>query len=279
MKVFISWSGDLSREIGEAFRNWLPDVLQFVDPFFTPEDVMKGKRWGSEIASHLSASKIGLFCLTAQNLNAPWLIFEAGAISNLNEAHLCPMLFGVDNSQLKGPLAQFQATPYSKEELLKFITAINTAAGSSGLSASKLHSAFDKWWPELDEKIRKLLDKPAVDSTPAPRLVNDMVEEVLGIVRTLSSSSAPLPELTHWSLMLSMLLDHAEEILAATHQSDQLVVLEILKAEIKFLRGSLNLLTPRLMRASNWHDVHFRAKDLMDRLEKRQIELDDDIPF
>lgn len=139
----------MSREIGGALRSWLPDVLQYVDPFFTPEDVLKGNRWGAEIATHLSASKVGLFCLTAQNLNAPWLIFEAGAISNLNEAHLCPILFGVDNSQLKGPLAQFQATPYSREELLKFITAINTAAGTSGLSAAKLQSAFDKWWPEL----------------------------------------------------------------------------------------------------------------------------------
>ena len=279
MKVFISWSGDLSREIAGALRDWLPDVLQFVKPFFTPEDVAKGQRWGVEIATQLSDSKIGLLCLTAQNLNAPWLIFEAGAISNMSEAHLCPMLFGVDNSQLKGPLAQFQATPFSKDELFKFIAAINAAAGASTLTTEKLQIAFEKWWPELDEKIQKLLKKSIEEITPAPRALGDMVEEVLSIVRTLSSSAAPLPESNHWGLMFSMVLEHAEKTLLATKNSNQILASNIINIESKFLKDALNLLAPRLMKSSNWKDFHVQAKELMDHFEKRKLELTDDIPF
>ena len=41
-KVFISWSGDLSKKIAEELRFWLPAVLQFVKPYFTPNDIEKG---------------------------------------------------------------------------------------------------------------------------------------------------------------------------------------------------------------------------------------------
>ena len=41
-KVFISWSGSLSQKLGEALRNWLPSALQFVKPYFSPEDIEKG---------------------------------------------------------------------------------------------------------------------------------------------------------------------------------------------------------------------------------------------
>ena len=44
MQIFISWSGEKSRKIGEAFRHWLPEVIQSVRPYFTPDDVAKGQR-------------------------------------------------------------------------------------------------------------------------------------------------------------------------------------------------------------------------------------------
>ena len=45
MKVFISWSGEESRDYGEAIREWLENTLQRVEPYFTPEDTEKGTRW------------------------------------------------------------------------------------------------------------------------------------------------------------------------------------------------------------------------------------------
>lgn len=94
-KVFISWSGELSNRLAEALRQWLPAVLQFVKPYFTPSDIEKGARWGSDILSELSESDIGIICLTKENQNMPWILFEAGAISknfdNLECALFCLM--------------------------------------------------------------------------------------------------------------------------------------------------------------------------------------------
>jgi hypothetical protein len=82
MRVFISWSGDRSREIADAIRRWLPGVLQAVKPYFSPDDIAKGARWESEISKELSASRLGLLILTPENIEAPWLVFEAGPDSN-----------------------------------------------------------------------------------------------------------------------------------------------------------------------------------------------------
>jgi len=35
MKVFISWSGEYSKQLGEAIRWWLPKVLNPVEVFFS----------------------------------------------------------------------------------------------------------------------------------------------------------------------------------------------------------------------------------------------------
>ena len=42
--VFISWSGDRSKEIAEALRKWIPSVLQFAKPYYTPSDIEKGAK-------------------------------------------------------------------------------------------------------------------------------------------------------------------------------------------------------------------------------------------
>jgi len=77
MKIFISWSGELSKDLGEVIRKWIPSVLQAVRPYFTPNDIEKGARWSSHIATELQDSRIGIFCLTQENLNSAWMMFEA----------------------------------------------------------------------------------------------------------------------------------------------------------------------------------------------------------
>jgi hypothetical protein len=91
MKVFISWSGERSRAVAEALWEWLPNVIQTVNPWVSLADIEKGARWSTEIASQLETCCVGLICLTPENLSAPWLLFEAGAISKtLDKAFVCP---------------------------------------------------------------------------------------------------------------------------------------------------------------------------------------------
>jgi len=156
MKVFISWSGDDSKRHAEALRNWLPAVLQFVKPYFTPSDVEKGTRWNTDIAKELESSEIGILCVTRDNLHSDWVMFEAGALSkSMDKAHVCPVLFGIQNTDLAGPLKQFQTTEFEKDDFKKLVSVINNKLGDDKLPPKTLDTVFEKWWPELEAEIKK----------------------------------------------------------------------------------------------------------------------------
>jgi hypothetical protein len=179
MKAFISWSGSQSKELAEVIRDWLPVVLQAVTPYFTPSDIEKGTRWSNDIAKELEASSVGIFCITRENIRAPWIMFEAGALSkSLDKSHVCPILFGVSATDIEGPLKQFQCTAFVKADVKYLITTIN----------GRLETVFEKWWPDLLEKVSTILGK---EDTPAEPIRSDreLLEEVLVLTRSASASS------------------------------------------------------------------------------------------
>ena len=184
MKVFISWSGAQSKALAEVLRIWLPAVIQAVRPYYTPSDLEKGARWSTEIASELEESQIGLICLTSDNLKSPWIMFEAGALAkNLGRAKVCPLLFGVDISQVEGPLLQFQAAKFEKGDIKQVVRMINAELSDRALDGDVLDKVFELWWPDLQKGVQKAL-KENSSSYPVPiRNDRELLEEILALVR------------------------------------------------------------------------------------------------
>jgi TIR domain len=194
MKVFISWSGDHSRQLGEAIREWLPNVLQFVKPYFTPSDLEKGARWDNEISKELGQSSIGIFAMTEESLTSPWIMFEAGAISKVVEkARVCPIVFGIKKTDLVGPLASFQATAFDKVEVRQLLTTINNAAPKEVAVAEKtLDASFNKWWSDLEQAVRAI--SAAQPPTEPQRSIEDLLEEAVSNTRAIFRQlQAPRP--------------------------------------------------------------------------------------
>jgi hypothetical protein len=193
MKVFISWSGDQSKQLAEAIHWWLPHVLQFARPYFTPSDIDKGARWANEISKELEQSKIGIIAMTAENLTSPWIMFEAGAISKVVEEGLvCPIVFGIAKTDLVGPLASFQAIEFNKAEVRQLLATINNAAKDAALKERSLNEAFDKWWPDLEQKVADISSAAQPPSEPQ-RNERDLLEEAVENTRTLIRELQGLP--------------------------------------------------------------------------------------
>lgn len=198
MDIFISWSGNQSKKIAEVIRNWIPCVIQAAKPYYTPDDISKGQRWSSEIASKLEASQIGLIVLTPENISAPWIMFEAGALSkNVGSSSVCPLLFGVSQTDIQGPLLQFQCSQFSKDEFLKLIQVINQKLDQGHLDDETLKTSFNMWWPKLEDQISSIQttheEASNLKNPASTRTDRDILEEILRLSRRTNFSHARTP--------------------------------------------------------------------------------------
>ncbi len=159
MKVFISWSGNKSHKVALVFRDWLPSVIQSIEPYVSSEDIDKGARWSTDIAKELEDSTFGLLCVTKENLEAPWLSFEAGALSKtMDKAFVSPFLFDIKRSEVKGPILQFQSTIFQKDDIKKLVCTLNKACGDGNITDARLDKAFNVWFPTLEDELNKIKD-------------------------------------------------------------------------------------------------------------------------
>ncbi len=183
MKVFISWSGPLSHQVAIALRDWLPSVLQVVEPYVSSEDIDKGARWSTDISKELEDSSFGIICVTPENIEAPWVNFEAGALSkSLDRSRVAPFLFGVERTAVQGPLLQFQSTLVEEDDLRKLLKSLNNACEDHALDEARLQEIFSVWWPRLSVRLEGLAGTSPKTKTP-DRPVKDLVTEVLDLVR------------------------------------------------------------------------------------------------
>jgi len=187
MKVLISWSGRESKMVATALREWLPCVIQAADPWMSESDIAPGDRWSVELAEQLKDAHFGIICLTPKNLNAPWIHFEAGALSKIiDKSKVCPYIFDLEISDLQYPLAQFESVNSDKTGTKKLVDAINDELeGGLKLPETKLDIIFEKWWPDLEEKLKSITTSQ--ESAAPKRSIEDMFEEILELLRPLSA--------------------------------------------------------------------------------------------
>ncbi|MBH0056589.1 toll/interleukin-1 receptor domain-containing protein [Pseudoalteromonas sp. SWXJZ94C] len=187
MKVFLSWSGDTSHKVALILRDWLPSVIQSIEPYVSSEDIDKGARWSTDIASELEDSTYGILCVTKENLRAPWLIFEAGALSKtMDKSSVSPFLFDIKRVEVNGPILQFQSTVFEKEDVKKLLLSLNKACNDDQLTSERLDKAFDVWYPTLEEQLNELpksVLEPAKVVKKKDEASNAILEEILNLSR------------------------------------------------------------------------------------------------
>jgi hypothetical protein len=183
VKVFLSWSGGRSKAVAETLGNWMSQVIQAVEPWIS-SGIDKGARWQTEITDRLEEAKVGIVCLTSSNLNQPWVLFEAGALSKTKDSYVCTFLLDVAPGDIEPPLGQFQHTIFAKPDVLKLVQTINRFVQESGersLGDQILITLFEKFWPELEIALKAIVKQE--EEKPIQRPERALLEEILAILR------------------------------------------------------------------------------------------------
>jgi hypothetical protein len=187
VKVFISWSGDRSKALAKALNDWLPKVIQVIDPFYSP-DMEKGINWITEILDQLADTTFGIICVTPGNMRAPWINLEAGALAKAipgSKNHVVPIALGFDSPNgLELPLSAFNSMLATEEAFLGLVKTLNNQLKRQ-LDNTQLEATFKMWWPELDTAIKAALANHPEDVQPV-RSDNSKIDEVLSIVKDLA---------------------------------------------------------------------------------------------
>jgi hypothetical protein len=160
--VFLSWSGDGSKQVAEVLHEWLPVALQSIKPFLSSEDLRKGGRWLADLHGELAKESFGILCLTPSNLTAPWILYEAGALSkSLTESHVAPLLIGVKPSDLPDPLKQFNAVTSDRTDFKRLLKNINELSGDSAVAPEVVEKASEGCWTQGEAAIKAVTEIPA----------------------------------------------------------------------------------------------------------------------
>lgn len=183
MKVFISWSGDRSQQMAKALREWFPLVLHYIQPWLSQDDIRAGDRWGVEVARELNESNFGVICITRENINSPWLLFEAGALAkSMEDGRVVPLLLDLDFQEISGPLAQFQAKKLDSVGLRELVLSINAQA-SGPLPEARIEALFEPLWPKIDGMVSAIPTHVA-EKNPK-RSQDEILEELVTSVRSM----------------------------------------------------------------------------------------------
>jgi hypothetical protein len=188
MKVFLSWSGARSREVAHLLSDWLCCVIQASKPWISSRDLDRGSLWFGEINDQLKDTTVGIICLTQENKDRPWILFEAGALAKgLSTARVCTFLIDLEPKDIEDPLAQFNHTFPERDSILNLVRTLNGALGSAGLDGRILDQVFDTYWPQFERQFKKIIESTESPGPAQPRPDKDILGEILENTRTMSS--------------------------------------------------------------------------------------------
>jgi TIR domain len=156
VRIFISWSGEPSGTVALALRRWLPRLLQFVEPWMSTEEIQSGSLWRDELAKALDDTNFGIICVTRNNQDSRWLMFEAGALAkSVTVGRVVPLCVDLRPSELQGPLSAFQARTLDRDQIYRLVRDINKGS-DRGLGDRTLARLFELEWPEFEARIAHL---------------------------------------------------------------------------------------------------------------------------
>lgn len=167
---------------------WIRCVLQASQPWISTQHIDKGAIWFSEISDQLRDTAAGIVCLTQENKNKPWILFETGALAKgLSANRVCTFLVDLTPTDIEDPLAQFNHTTPDQNSMWRLVNTLNSCLETGRLDERILKQVFDTYWPKFQSDFSAALDATPQEAPVVPRSEDSILAEILANTRSLSS--------------------------------------------------------------------------------------------
>lgn len=140
-KIFLSWSGDVSKTFALAVEIFLKEILPDIDAFVS-SGPQNGSEWFRSILDNLRNCDCIIPCLTTSNLRSHWLHFETGFVAARQGAErvernkVFPMVLNVPIDEIGAPFSFYHAYSIEADRLEEFAESISKNLGKSLLHNS-----------------------------------------------------------------------------------------------------------------------------------------------
>lgn len=156
-KIFISWSGDNSKRIAIELKNTLEKGIfngTGLECFVSDVDIGSGDDWWYKIKKELKKCKLGIVCITKENLKAPWIFFESGAMI-ARDLKVIPLLFNCDFKALNDtPISnKHMVNFYDQDKFLGMIRDINKTFSLTPITEDNLNTIAAKQYNDMITRL------------------------------------------------------------------------------------------------------------------------------
>lgn len=153
----MSWSGNQSKVIASALSSFLR--MFDIPTFFSEKDIRYGQKWYDTLTKEMQSASICIICVAENSIESPWVMFEAGSISNSSIGlQVIPYITGSNMIKRIGslPVGVFQAAESTKSgtRRLLFELCSEYLGIISNDNINKLHQKFESRWPKLQKTIK-----------------------------------------------------------------------------------------------------------------------------
>jgi hypoxanthine phosphoribosyltransferase len=121
-------------------------------------DIPAGARWQLELIRHLKSTEFAVLCLTPENINSHWILYEAGALSRSLESQISivPYLYEVEIERVPPPIKQFQCTLADKPGTRRLVDGIAAALDDKDTRGRISSRRFDDWYEVFRLQLKEI---------------------------------------------------------------------------------------------------------------------------
>lgn len=159
MKVFISWSGPVSKNIASKLQRLLVKLPLGLETWMST-DIRPGAKWRDELESELVNTDFGIVCLTPDNMDSAWLRYETDSLTKMvDKTNVVLILHGVESTSLPSSYRSFQTRAFQRDSIWMLVQQLNDMADDSKQDPFDLEKAFSTVWDGIDQRIKEELDE------------------------------------------------------------------------------------------------------------------------